>query len=570
METTLEQRREWLAAQHPRWQPRTLAQQLTASAERFGDRPYLLTAEGSFTYRQLRTWSRALAKGLLAGGVRRGEHVAMVMANYPEFAALKYAIAAAGAVAVPVNYRLRTNELDYVLRQSDSVVLITMDRFRDLDYPAMLDETCPGWRAGSFSAYPELRRVVTMSGLDALIDEGAGVSDEELDELEAAGQADDIADIVYTSGTTGHPKGALLTHDGLLRCSCASAFIRGMQDGRRVLFSLPLYHVFGYVEGLLAVTWVGGAIVPQVDFDPVATLEAIERFGVHEGLFVPTMTVALVEHPRRNEFDLHTLSTVMSAAAPAPVRLWQQVRGEMGVAEVTTAYGQTEASASTTYTMPDGPLELVAATVGRPKPGYVAGDPAIGGLVADYKVVDPVTGEDLPEGAEGELAVRGPQIMRGYYNLPEETAAALNGEGWLRSGDLGRIRPDGYLVLTGRSKELYKRGGELVAPKEIEDVLTSHPDVSQAYVVGLPDDRWGEIGCAFVIAVPGAAPDATALLALCRDKLARFKVPDQIRFITADELPTTATGKVQKFRLVQRAIDEPWPPTTTGAAHHDH
>jgi fatty-acyl-CoA synthase len=282
------------------------------------------------------------------------------------------------------------------------------------------------------------------------------------------------------------------------------------------------------------------------------------------------MAVALVEHPRRNEFDLHTLSTVMSAAAPAPVRLWQQVRGEMGVAEVTTAYGQTEASASTTYTMPDGPLELVAATVGRPKPGYVAGDPAIGGLVADYKVVDPVTGEDLPEGAEGELAVRGPQIMRGYYNLPEETAAALDGEGWLRSGDLGRIRPDGYLVLTGRSKELYKRGGELVAPKEIEDVLTSHPDVSQAYVVGLPDDRWGEIGCAFVIAVPGAAPDATALLALCRDKLARFKVPDQIRFITADELPTTATGKVQKFRLVQRAIDEPWPPTTTGAAHHDH
>lgn len=554
MELTVEQRRDWLAARHPIWQPRTLAQHLADTAARFGDRPYLITRERSYTYREVRTWSRAIAKGLLAAGVRSGEHVAMVMANHPEFAAIKYAISSVGAVAVPINYRLRTQEFDYVLRQSDSVLLISMDRFRDLDYAAMLDETCPGWREGHFPAYPRLRRVVTFSGLEALVEEGTAIADEDLDAMEAAGQAEDIADVVYTSGTTGSPKGAMLTHDSLLRCSCASAFVRALQDGQRVLFSLPLYHVFAYVEGLLAVTWVGGAVVPQVEFDPVATFEAIEQFGVHEGLFVPTMTVALVEHPRRGEFDLGTLAAVMSAAAPAPVRLWRQVQTEMGVEQVTTAYGQTEASASTTYTMPDDPLELVATTVGRPKPGYVAGDQAIGGRVADYKVVDPVTGEDLPEGSEGELAVRGPQVMRGYYNLPEETAAVLTEDGWLRSGDLGRIRPDGYLVLTGRSKELYKRGGELVAPKEIEDVLTCFPGVSQAFVVGLPDDRWGEVGCAFVVPTAGASLDAEALTAFCKAKLARFKVPDQIHFLSAEELPTTATGKVQKFRLVQRAM----------------
>jgi fatty-acyl-CoA synthase len=223
------------------------------------------------------------------------------------------------------------------------------------------------------------------------------------------------------------------------------------------------------------------------------------------------------------------------------------------VAEIVTAYGMTETSAAATYTEPDGPLELVAGTVGRPKFGGVAGDPELGGLLVTYKTVHPMSGADLDDGAEGELTARGPILTHGYYAKPAETEAALDDQGWLRSGDLGRIAADGSVVLTGRSKELYKCGGELVAPKEVEDCLSSHPEVAQAYVVGVPDEQMGEIGCAWVVPSGPAPPDPERLLAHCRERLARFKVPAQVRFLAAAELPTTATGKVQKFRLIERA-----------------
>jgi fatty-acyl-CoA synthase len=269
------------------------------------------------------------------------------------------------------------------------------------------------------------------------------------------------------------------------------------------------------------------------------------------------MTIAVLEAARGAGYDLSSLQTVMSAAAPAPVRLWQAVRDELGVTEVLTAYGMTETSAATTYTEPDGPLELVASTVGAPKRGGIAGDAELGGLVAQTKAVDPVTGEDLGPGGEGELVVRGPIVTHGYYNKPQETAAAITPDGWLRSGDLGRFEPGhGHLILTGRSKELYKCGGELVAPKEVEEVLTGHPAVTQAYVVGLADERMGEVGCAWVVLDPqAAAPDGGELIAYCRERLARFKVPAHVIYLTATELPTTATGKVQKFRLIERASE---------------
>ncbi|MFZ0215148.1 MAG: AMP-binding protein [Candidatus Dormiibacterota bacterium] len=557
-------RRAALGAAHAVWEPRTLATHLRAVAAEHGERPAVVTDEQELTYRQLRAWSRALAKGLIALGVRPGEHVALDLANYPEFVVLQYAIASAGAVAVPLNYRLRAEELRYVLRQSEAVLLITMDRFRELDQLAMLDAIAPGWEQHPERAFPRLRRVVlhTESGaagrpgvplLGDLVTLGAEVADEELDAREEAGAAGDVACVMYTSGTTGLAKGAMLTHDSLLRCGYAAALIRAFEDGRRVLFALPLYHVFAYCEGMLAVTWVGGAIVPQLVFDPEATCRAIARHHVQEALFVPTMAIALVEHPSRREHDLASLYAVMTASAPAPVRLWEQVRAELGVEEIVTAYGQTEATASTTYTMPDDPLELTSITVGRSKQGGIAGEAALDGLVTSYKTIDPLTGADLPGGEEGELAVRGPQVMRGYYGKPEETAAQFLDDVWLRSGDLGRIRADGYIELTGRSKELYKRGGELVAPKEIEDLLTRRGDVAQAYVVGVGDDRFGEVGWAFVVPAAGQSPTAEDLLADCRSRLARFKVPERVVFLDARDLPTTGSGKVQKFRLAERA-----------------
>jgi fatty-acyl-CoA synthase len=360
---------------------------------------------------------------------------------------------------------------------------------------------------------------------------------------------------MYTSGTTGFSKGAMLTHDNFLRCAFASARIRALEDGRRILFALPLYHVFAYAEGLTAAFWVGGAIVPRLVFDPADTFAAIERYRAQEALFVPTMALVLVEHPARKEHDLSSLYAVMTASAPAPVRLWEQVKSELGVEEIVTAYGQTEVTAATTYTMPDDPLELASVTVGRPKEGGVAGDPALGNMACVYKVIDPVTLEDLPPGAEGELAVSGPQLMKGYYDKPEETEKIFLPGGWMRSGDLGQIRADGYLRLTGRSKELYKRGAELVAPKEIENLLDRRADVLQSYVVGVPDELYGEVGWAFVVPAAGHQPTEEELLADCREHLARFKVPEHVELIAGQDLPLTGSGKVQKFKLAERVAE---------------
>ena len=543
----------------------TLAGALDAAAARHPDRPLILTDERTYTYREVQHWSRRLAAGLIATGVQPGEHVALVLANYPELVALKFAIARAGAVAVPINFLLRAKELGYVLGQSDAVLMVTMPRFRELDYLAMLDQLIPDWeRRGGGSPAPRLREVVTFSpdgsgrggvgNLDDLEQRADAAATGELERREQAASPAANADVIYTSGTSGSPKGVMLSHDALLRSAFGSAWTRAFEDGRRILFALPLYHVFAYVEGLLASLFAGGAIIPQVAFDPTSTLGAIERHRAREALFVPTMTIAVLEAARSSDYDLGSLHAVMSAAAPAPVRLWRSVQEELGVGEVLTAYGMTETSAATTFTQPDGALELVASTVGAPKYGGVAGDPELGGLLATYKTVHPMSGEDLPSGAEGELVVRGPIVTRGYYEKPDETAAALNRQGWLRSGDLGRVEEaNGHLILTGRSRELYKCGGELVAPKEVEEVLTGYPGVAQAYVVGLPDERMGEVGCAWVVAESGEEPEPEELIRYCREHLARFKVPVHVLFLCAAELPTTATGKVQKFRLIDRA-----------------
>ncbi len=558
------ERRRELSARHGSWRAMTLAAALDAAADGHPERPLILSDARSFTYREVAEASRALGAGLIARGVRPGDHVAVVLPNRPELVVLTFALARIGAVAVPVNFLLRRDELAYVLAQSRASLLVTEARFRDLDYLAALDEIAPGWeQRGGGERLPDLREVVVIgeqadrprraSSYEECLAEAP--ADELLAELARREQAADPqapADIIYTSGTSGRPKGVVLSHDALLRSAYGSAWTRAFQDGRRILFALPLYHVFAFVEGLLASLFAAGAIIPQAQFDPVATLRAIERHRAHEALFVPTMTIAVLEAARGERYDLASLHAVMSAAAPAPVRLWQDVRDELGVSEIVTAYGMTETSAATTYTQPDGPLELVATTVGTPKYGDIAGDPALGGHLVAYRTVDPLSGAELPAGSEGELAARGPIVTRVYYDKPEETAAAIDADGWLRSGDLGRIGPDG-LVLTGRSRELYKCGGELVAPKEVEECLTSHAGVAQAYVVGVPDERMGEVGCAFVVPTTDPGPSAEELIAHCRGRLARFKVPAHVIPLPAAELPTTSTGKVKKFVLIDRA-----------------
>jgi fatty-acyl-CoA synthase len=265
------------------------------------------------------------------------------------------------------------------------------------------------------------------------------------------------------------------------------------------------------------------------------------------------MSLAVVEAAARGGHDTSSLHAVMSAAAVCPARLWRQLVEALGVSELVTGYGMTETSAATTFTEPGEPLDRLVTTVGRPKAGGVAGDPALGGRLAEYAVVDPLTAEPLPAGSEGELVVWGPIVTRGYIGAGDPNAGAFDARGRLRSGDLGRVRPDGYLELTGRSKDVYKCGGEQVMPAEVEATLAEHDGVEQAHVVGLPDEHMGEVGCAFVVAAEGHAPTADELLVHCRDRLSRFKIPAHVLFCTADELPLTASGKVQKFLLRERA-----------------
>ena len=576
MANSIAQRREALERQFPQWTPRSLGDWLDHQADRYGDRPLVITDEQTTTYTEAATWSRRLADGLVALGVEPGDHVGIVMANYTEFVPVKFAVANTGAVAIPLNFLYKAEELAYVLEQSRCTVLITMTGHAGLDYPKMLDTIAPGWDTPvGQTALPLLRHVVQV-GIDGRSRDGVLT----LGELEELGQAnpgasasvvvdpDSVGDILYTSGTTGSPKGVQVTHDAVQRTGYASARTRAFDDGWRILSSLPCYHMFGYIEGLLAAMTVGGAVILQPKFDPAAYLAGIERHRANDILCVPTMTVGILERPDIGDHDLSSLRAVLSGAAPGPVWLWEKAADLLGISEIVTGYGMTECGGAMTLTRPDDSFELTSTTVGKPKSAGIAGLADQDGALCEYRTVDPTTGEFLPAGTEGELVSKGPTSMLGFFDKPEETGRSLR-EGWVYSGDLGVVREDGYVQITGRSKELYKSGGELVMPKEIEELLTAHPAISQVYAIGVPDDRWGEVGCVCVVRAPEAVITADEVLQLCREHLARFKVPKHVWFLDASELPTTPTGKIQKFRLVTEATKLIRQPDLSGSEHKE-
>ena len=562
MQASIQERQEALVRRFPVWKARTLHEMLDAAADEFPGRDYVVTDGRTYTYDEIRAWSEQIAQGLVEAGVRPGDHVAVILANYAEFVATKFAILRVGAACVPVNYLNRRDELGYVLRQSDAKILITMDRFRGLDYLQALDELAPGWEGkGGGEAFPKLGRIVVFPTSAEPVRAGA-TSFAELASSKTPwrdiGGLDPCAmsDMIYTSGTTGPPKGVMLTHDMLLRAAFGSAYARAFDDGWRIIFCLPMYHVYGYVEGMLSALFVGGAVIPQLTFDPAAVLRGIERHEADDVLLVPTMTVAILDELRARNYGLPTLRAVLSSGQRSPTSIWADIFDLMHPKELTTGYGMTEVTATMTLTLPDDPIERLLATNGRMRHVGPAGDPRLGGILALYRVVDPETGRELPAGGVGELVAKGPGVTRGYYNKPEATTAAFDGDGWFKTGDLGRFDADGYLTLVGRLKESYRCGGEQVMPTEIEDLLTSHPAVLQAHVVPVPDRRMGEAGAAYVVLRPEPAVTPQELIDLCAARLARFKVPKYVLPIRAEDLPVTPSGRARKFLLAQRATEE--------------
>ena len=516
----------------------TIGANLRRTVERFGEREALVVRHQNFraTYRELWELVTCAAKGLLARGVKTGERVGVWAPNRFEWVVLQYATARLGAILVNINPAYKATELEYALNKSGVSLLLLAKGFRQADYVAILAEVrarCPDLREA----------IVTDSQWDELLAGGAGVSDGALAEVESGLQFDDPINIQYTSGTTGFPKGATLTHHNILNNGYFTAELMRYTERERVCVPVPFYHCFGMVIGNLACTSRGACIVvPSESFDPLAVLETVQAERCTALYGVPTMFIAELDHPRFAEFDLCSLRTGVMAGAPCPVEVMKQVQARMHMHEVTIVCGMTETSPTATQTTIDDPLQKRVETVGRPAPH------------AEIKIIDPATGRVVPRGTPGEQCTRGYNVMRGYWNDAEATAKAIDASGWMHTGDLAVMDADGYVSIVGRIKDIIIRGGENISPREVEEFLHTIDGVAEAQVIGVPSPKYGEEVMAWVRLRAGAMLTGDELRAACQGRIATFKIPRYWKFV--DAFPLTVTGKVQKFRMREIAAEE--------------
>ena len=526
------------------------------AARRHGDREALVHEELRLTYAELAREVDGYARGFVAAGVAAGDRVAMWAPNCAEWMLAALGLLRAGAVLVPLNTRFKGGEAAYIIRNAGATTLVTVRGFLGADYPAMLvgedtgdlarivllrDDGDPDAGAGATGLPPA-------TGLEEFLHAGEGVDPAVSAARAAAVDPDDLSDLIFTSGTTGHPKGATATHAQTLRTFGTWSSIVGLTAGDRYLVVNPFFHTFGYKAGILACLMAGATVVPEPVFDPAAVMGRIsaERISVLPG--PPTLYQTLLADPRRAEHDLSSLRLGVTGAAVVPVELVQAMRDKLGFDTVLTAYGLTESCGTVTMCRRSDPPEVVAATSGRAIPGLEVR------AVAD--------GAEVPPGEPGEIVVRGYTVMPGYWNNEAATAEAIDRQGWLHTGDIGVLDAAGNVTITDRVKDMFVVGGFNAYPAEIEAILRGHGAVGQVAVVGVPDERMGEVGCAYVVLAPGAAaaPDGTttlelgrAILSWSRGAMANYKVPRGV--VVVDALPVNASGKVLKRELRQRHVE---------------
>jgi acyl-CoA synthetase (AMP-forming)/AMP-acid ligase II len=497
-----------------------------------------------YTYQEFYDLTSKVAKGLMAMGIEKGDHIAVWSTNVPEWLLLQFGSARAGAVLVTVNTNYQKAELDYLLKQSDTKALFFIEEFRSTSYREMIDSV-----KDRIEEFPNLKNFVHLeenhtssyTSFKEMLEAGESISDEELQNREGSLHYDDVINMQYTSGTTGFPKGVMLTHYNIVNNARQIAESMNLTNNDRLCIPVPFFHCFGCVLGTLAAVSVGAAMVPVVQFDPKEVLETVEKekcTGLHG---VPTMFIAELNLPDFDSYNLSTLRTGIMAGSPCPIEVMKKVIDKMGMSEITIAYGQTESSPVITQTRTDDPIERRVETVGKKH------------VQVEAKIVNPITNEEVKPGEQGELCTRGYHVMKGYYKMPEATKEAIDQDGWLHTGDLATVDSEGYYKITGRLKDMIIRGGENVYPREVEEFLYTHPAILDVQVIGVPDKKFGEKVAACIQLKEDHSLSEDELKAFCKGKIAHFKVPEYCLFV--DQYPMTASGKIQKYKLREQALE---------------
>jgi fatty-acyl-CoA synthase len=535
----------------------TIGGLLDEMAEKYPEHECVIYHDRPFrkSYREFRDLVNLVAKGFMKLGIKKGDHVAVWATNYPEWMLAMFATAKIGAVLVTVNTNYKIFEVEYLLRQSDTHTLILMDGFKDTNYVDIINSLIPemeGKKPGDWQSksLPVLRNIIYlgkdvhdgMLNWDELYELGKAVSDEELYAVQNSLDVHDVVNMQYTSGTTGFPKGVMLTHYNIVNNGKAIGDRMKFTHKDRLCIPVPFFHCFGCVLGIMASITHGSTMVPVEYFRPLKVLEAVsgEKCTALHG--VPTMFIAMLDHPEFKKFSFENLRTGIMAGSPCPVKVMKQVVNEMNMREITITYGLTEASPGCTQTTTDDPIEARVSTVGRAFP------------FVETKIIDSETGKKCPPGVPGEFMARGYNIMKGYYKMPEATAQAIDEDGWLHSGDIAICDEKGYYKITGRIKDIIIRGGENIYPKEIEEFLYTHPAISDVQVVGVPSVDYGEEVMAYIILKEGEKLTEDEVKDFVKSNMARHKTPKYVAF--TDKFPMTASGKIQKYKLREMAVQE--------------